>query len=418
MSEFTPAQLDAMEDALEELEELGIPSALRESDDPGDIEAAMRLGQFREILALSHDVFPLEDPPAGVLDAVFAEARASVEAEPVVATASEETAQPWWKKLKAAFLIPALAVAGSTALILWMVTPAAEDGSLVASAEKHDDGANPAPQASTPGAAADAELAEAEKMVADGRLADAAARREGGAADPFALEGGEARGNGLAESEDLQRGRLLDRGDDAPAAPVEEEATDEEDADETVVYDDKPASGPPVKAKKKRASTASGSSKNNKSGGKAMPAPEPVPSAPAKPKPAPKTDSPKQEPGGGTQPEEPEKPADMSVDPWQLLAKGDAARRGGSCGSARTSYRQVQDSQDKKARARAFAGLGLCEEAAGNTGVAQKYYSRARGLDPSVSKFIEAERPRPKQQADEPVPQQAQPPQQKNSKKQ
>lgn len=78
---------------------------------------------------------------------------------------------------------------------------------------------------------------------------------------------------------------------------------------------------------------------------------------------------------------------------WDLIARGDRARRDGDCTRARDEYMAALDDDDLRVRARAEAGIGLCDMVDGAYTKAQERYDRARELDPQVVGFIEDERP-------------------------
>lgn len=94
----------------------------------------------------------------------------------------------------------------------------------------------------------------------------------------------------------------------------------------------------------------------------------------------------------------PKKAAELADDKggsprWDLIARGDRARRDGDCGTGRIEYQRALATDDARVQARANAGLGLCEASDEMMSAARSYYDRARELDPEVGRFIEAERP-------------------------
>jgi hypothetical protein len=95
--------------------------------------------------------------------------------------------------------------------------------------------------------------------------------------------------------------------------------------------------------------------------------------------------------------------ADLAASPrWDIIARGDRARQKANCTLARKEYDQALADGDARVRARAHAGIGLCQAWAGDAEGAADSYARARELDPEIAKFIEEERPRgarPPQQA-------------------
>ena len=136
MAEFTPQELDALEDGLEalgddaDLATLDVPDVVRE-----------RLEDYQSILALTRDALPAEEPGPSVLTSVLAEARAATVDS--VAPAQPSLWQRWRKSL-----VPVLALAGTTAAVLWIISPdAAREPDLpeMAAAERKDAGPDDAP---------------------------------------------------------------------------------------------------------------------------------------------------------------------------------------------------------------------------------------------------------------------------------
>lgn len=120
MAEFTPKQLDALEDALEDLE---VDADLDDLDlDP---ELAARLAEYRQVLALTRDAFPLDEVPEGVLDAVLAEAREVARTTPAPAPEPRESWARAWERWRSS-LIPIASLAAAAALVLWIAKPASE----------------------------------------------------------------------------------------------------------------------------------------------------------------------------------------------------------------------------------------------------------------------------------------------------
>lgn len=110
-----PEELDRLEDALEGLE------ALEDLRDPSDAVSS-RLADFQFILQASRDALPLEDVRPGILDGVLSEARLST-ADIRTTTAAPPSQESFWARMRKAWLIPGLAVAGSAALVLILVRP-------------------------------------------------------------------------------------------------------------------------------------------------------------------------------------------------------------------------------------------------------------------------------------------------------
>ena len=113
-AEFSPVELDRMEDALETLE-------LADVHDEPSIAVRRRLTDYRQILALSRAAMPMVEVPRGLLDNVLAEARAAAEV-PVVAPEPIAPAPPsFWTRVRRALLLPGVALATTAALVLLMV---------------------------------------------------------------------------------------------------------------------------------------------------------------------------------------------------------------------------------------------------------------------------------------------------------
>lgn len=147
MAEFSPQELDELEDALENLEDvedlaaLGLADPLRE-----------RLEDYQNVLRVSRDALPLEDVSDDVLAGVLAEARAARTPTP--------DRPSLWKRWRAA-LIPAFALAGTTAAVLWIVKP--DDPSTVELARTPTEDAT---ETESPGTASPAATPEAAGAVA------------------------------------------------------------------------------------------------------------------------------------------------------------------------------------------------------------------------------------------------------------
>ena len=114
-----PDELDRLEDALEGLEEL------EDLHDPSEA-VSNRLADFQLILQASREALPLEDVRPGILDGVLSEARMSA-TDIITPTPESPVAPSFWARLRGAWLIPGLAVAGSAALVLILVSPMAAD---------------------------------------------------------------------------------------------------------------------------------------------------------------------------------------------------------------------------------------------------------------------------------------------------
>ncbi|MEM6293926.1 MAG: hypothetical protein AAGA54_21800 [Myxococcota bacterium] len=371
MAEFSPAQLDALEDALEDLELAGIPSELED-----DVGVTDRLSDYKDLLALSREALPVVDVPDGILASVLAEAHAAPQAvEPAVAAADET---PWWKRL--GVWIPMLAVGASAALMLVMVrgtlssdeapaTVASANGGGEKDAAKADDAAavrKPGGLLEQPEAlqAAAESAKDADDVRREALEGEARGRLRGSAAGDSALGGGAPASAAAADEE-------------APAEPEPEpepEAAAKSETADKVVYDDAPAPAT-RKAKPKSAPSkkSSGGKKNRGPLPKGSALPGGVPSLPR------------------TEPADEKKKAD-APDPAKLLSSAHANRRAGRCGTARSQYGTLTDVSDASIRARALAGLGLCALAGGDEKAAESFFARARKADSSVSGYIESQR--------------------------
>lgn len=86
-----------------------------------------------------------------------------------------------------------------------------------------------------------------------------------------------------------------------------------------------------------------------------------------------------------------EKKADPSAS-WDDVEKGDLARSNGDCFGARNAYRRALDDGNDSVRARALAGIGLCEAKEGDDTAAGEYFDQAEELDPEVESYISTQR--------------------------
>lgn len=90
----------------------------------------------------------------------------------------------------------------------------------------------------------------------------------------------------------------------------------------------------------------------------------------------------------------PAKNTEVVTPRWDIIVRGDRARHKGDCDEAASEYRLALDDPDAFVRARAHAGLGLCDAAEGDASSAEAAYKVAHALDPEIAGFIEGERPR------------------------
>ncbi len=315
-AEFSPVELDRMEDALETLE-------LADVLDEPSIAVRRRLGDYRKILELSRAAMPLMEVPRGLLDHVLAEARAAAEV-PVVAPAApmREPVVGLWTKVRRALLLPGVALATTAALVL-----------LIVERDKS--------------AEAPAATAASDKVAVN---EPAPARQQAA---------GELREEGRLESQ---------RAKSDSAAAV------------TATPAEAPASGTMAPPPSPGPGSASPTDDGNldKAGGVVL-----EPEADEKKR----ADAPPFA--------KPSAVADLDAMPrWDTIARGDRARHKMDCAEARSEYTLALDDMDARVRARAHAGLGLCEAAEGDRRGADAAYKQARELDAEIVGFIEAERPR------------------------
>lgn len=94
-------------------------------------------------------------------------------------------------------------------------------------------------------------------------------------------------------------------------------------------------------------------------------------------------------PTGG---EQPSRDANDSKPAWGVVERADRARQTGDCAAAHSDYLIATEDDSAAVRARAYAGLGLCNMQQGDDAGAEDAFERARGIDPGVEGFINAER--------------------------
>lgn len=166
-----PEELDRLEDALEGLE------TLDDLSDPSPAVSA-RLADFKLILETSREALPIEEVPAGLLTGVLAEA--SMSSEDIQTPSPVRETEGFWARMRRAWLIPGLAVAGSAALVLLLLQPTmSDDARAVPESVAVQDAQVPhSPSAAAP--AGDAEPEESEEE--DAREESAASVRPPAAA--------------------------------------------------------------------------------------------------------------------------------------------------------------------------------------------------------------------------------------------
>ena len=366
---WAPAELDALEDALESLAQSDVlPSTLAPEQQQ---RIAERLASYRAIAGLSRELLTAHVAPPRAIAAAIAEAHASVQqgagAGPVAAP--HEPTVSWWSRAKRLWLVPALASAGVGALVVVLSIDASKpDATMVA--------------ADTPARSEAALRQESAPTKADAKasqpLAMAEPREDGDAKSGFELDG-TARGAAAEAAPEETRGRLRDRqlaAEEGEAqrrqggAELEEAATKNEKKKKEVVADDKPKDQP----------------------ASPDPAPPAEPKAPTKSKP-PATKPSKTVPSGGLPGASGGGGADVSPAAiGDILVRADRARRSGDCAAARRDYDIVIDRGDRKQRARAKAGTALCLEREGAEASAADLIAGARQDDPDIDGWIADER--------------------------
>jgi len=319
-AEFSTAELDHLEDALEGLELAPPTGAI--APRVGD-----RLAEYRNILALSRAAMPMVDVPRGLLDDVIAQARAAAEVPTVVSSATPTERPGFWARVRRFGLLPGFALAGTAAAVMLTVE---------SKPDLHDSAAIEAPVA-VEGAR---DSAGVERRSTAGP-APAAAPAPATAQDQAAADRHEPEQAELGL--EIQRDESSDRGNAIPGGAA-----------------------PPKRAAVSAVSAAP-----------ASPAAEPIEKKEVDLRR--KNDAPT---------------ADAETPRWDIIARGDRARHRGECGAARNEYSLALGDVDARVRARAHAGLGLCEAQAGNRSAADAAYQVARELDGEIARFIEDERPR------------------------
>lgn len=325
-ADLGPSELDLLEDALEELELDG--AFERWAEDELDPRVSARLLDYRNVLAAARQALPLEDVPGGVLDDVLAQAR---QAAATPAAAAAVVSEPWWTRLRRSFMVPALALAGTAALVLWVFDP--KDQATLG-------------QAATPSSDATvrAEVSEREQARSTAAAAPMAAPTETAAA-----------------ASDLEADALA-----KDAVPNEEKSVEQGAFDE-----------PKLDATKNEAKPGDGSGRGmtplgDVPGGALGGAGGATPSQPTT-----------QTKSGGS--------AGPASGRWDIVVRGDRARQAGDCVAAREEYALALEDDEARVRARAFAGLGLCDAMVGDEASADANYERARGLDDEIGSYLESQ---------------------------
>jgi len=344
-AEFSPEQLDHLEDALERWTSDGLNDGFESLPVPEDSSLApnirARLADYRALLALTRDELPMEDVPDSLLAGVLAEAHTSAlpQTRPVTRRELAPAGPSLWDRLRRSMLLPGFALAGSAALLLWVVQPAGEPTLDDAVAERGQGAPARLSQGTSPAPAA----AEAPEQAP-------ALREQDGASV-------------VADKEAEEEKAAAPGGSASGATPA-------------------PAAAPPADAADGAAERA------DALGG----APKDLPKAERTKKSSKKALDPRVE----TYPGLDDEPTAEGVDKEALrdtLDKADAARRKGGCSEAMSLYLEAMAmSGANSERARARAGYGLCLSAQGDDDRADKYFDRARELSPAIDGWIKRER--------------------------
>jgi hypothetical protein len=323
-----------------------------------------RLHEYRAILQASREAMPMHEVPAGLLGAVLQEARASA-AKPREAAPPKKS---WWRRFRATLILPAAALAGTAALLLIIAYPKGEDASVLEGAPAT---ARSEPQADAAAAQeAPVELGRETQRLADAYKQDQAA----GEFDRDAVRGKGMPGTVLEDADDAEVQQEL-RAEQKVPARDDGLLGGRTQADEKTKSSSRPRAAKPK--------PAAPSKKETPSDPFAEPEPDPV-----EPEPAPKTGANKAPSGGGAGPQA---DGDDASALRTAVDRGDAHRRAGKCGLARLQYQKAQDAAAPELRARALAGLGLCEHAEGRTTAADAWFAKAKSADPSIRTFIDTE---------------------------
>lgn len=331
-AEFSPAELDRLEDALE----LWTASETVPEDSSLPAPLRARLGEYRDVLALSREALALEDVPDGLLASVLEEAHASAASVTPIPARRTPAGPSLWERLRRSLLLPGVALAGSTVMLLWLVQPRDGAEELIAERSTPSQSAPNTPNAPNMAPAPAPELA---------RLAPG----EGPApAGPLPAE------PAAAAPQDVR--------EDAGSPPRAEEAAPEAKAP-SLEKDSKSIAG----SKADKPVTKASRSKDLDA------AADPIEVLPGL------DDAPTQD-------------ADKEA-LRDTLEQADTRRRGGRCDAAMALYEQafgMSGPDDERARAR--AGYGLCLSIQGDDDKADKYFEWAIKLSPGVTSWISRER--------------------------
>ncbi len=217
-AEWSPAELDRLEDALESW--TGEDTEAVSEDSSLSPRMRERLVSYRELMAMSRAEMAMEEVPEGLLAGVLAEAARSgspTQREVKVAAASAGAQLGFWERLRRSMLLPGVALAGSAALLLWMVQPGESAPELQAT--------NTAPARLAPGpspapAAAQEPVPEGERAEKDARVVEEAPAAPSPAA--IMAEADDAmKDSAPAESKAAAGGRSKAKKSEMASAPAE-----------------------------------------------------------------------------------------------------------------------------------------------------------------------------------------------------
>jgi tetratricopeptide (TPR) repeat protein len=118
VADFDPRQLDILEDALEDLDQIDDLASLELSP-----ALSERLAAYQDVLALCREAFPLETPSDSVLTGVIAEAH-EVSRRPKLRDGLDDGSawRRFWERWRGT-VVPGIALAGTAAAVLFLLEP-------------------------------------------------------------------------------------------------------------------------------------------------------------------------------------------------------------------------------------------------------------------------------------------------------
>lgn len=330
-AEWSPAELDRLEDALERWTAEDLEDGRLDHEDSSLAPRIReRLESYRDLLAMTRAELPMEEVPEGLLAGVLAEAaRGGAPAQREIKVGVQSPAAPrvgFWERLRRSMLLPGVALAGSAALLLWAVQPGIDD-----SPEKKFDTqiSSTAPARLAPGPAPAPAAAQEPERIVESKRDERPAEAEEEAAPPSSIAA------------------------DAKPELAADDVTD-------------PAKSRPADAK------GSGVSKPKSKKAELPGAPSEV------------------LPGIDDVPTDTGADKDELRD---TLETADQARRKGRCAEAIKIYLSAMNmSGPPNERAQARAGYAMCLQQQGDDVKATKYYEAASKLSPSIDAWVKRER--------------------------